>query len=260
MSILQDLTQALNLAYTNEKYETVLEIAPEIILELSQTGLLTLKKDRMSAVDLQVTNRILEAICGASLLAESSDERSFSKYINLIKPSAENTELLWLHLISLLSQGDFIQHQQLSTYYHILVPNFEKAKYAAFGKNLEVFLNEGNYGGVLQSFQKESQIDKFILSFKPKFLALCRNEIGDNVERSYKNGLKLGAARTLLYFDTDLEVAAFAQERGWNVNSNGVIKFSEDSEGLQKPNADLFEDLDTVEVVIAYAEDIERVV
>ena len=261
MSILQDLTQALNLAYTNGKYETVLKIAPEILLELSQNNLLTAKKNvKVSTSDLQITNKILEMICTASLLSESTDQESFSKYISLIKASPENIELLWLHLISLLSQGDFIQHQQLSTKYHILIPNFEKGKYAQFGKNLEVFLNEGNYGGVLKSFQEESQIDKLILSFKSQFLELCRNEIGDNLESSYKNGLKLGAARSLLYFTTDLEVAAFAEERGWNVDKNGVINFVEEEEDLPKNNAYLDEDLDTVEIVLAYAQDLERVV
>lgn len=261
MSILQELTQALHLAYTNQNYTTVLELAPELLIELSKNNLLSAEKSKeIPSSDLAIVNKILEVICNSSLLAGEADDEIFSKYISLIKPSSENIDLLWLHLISLLSQGNFVEHQQLSTYYHIMIPNFEKGKYASFGKNLEVFLSEGNYGGVLKSFQQESEIDKFILSFKNKFLRLCRDEIGDNLESSYKNGLKLGAARTLLYFSTDLEVASFVEERGWNTSSNGIITFHSDGEHVPASRVYADEDVDTVEMVLSYAQDVERVI
>ncbi|XBW35595.1 hypothetical protein QEN19_001169 [Hanseniaspora menglaensis] len=261
MSVLQDLTQALNIAYTNDKHETVLEIAPQIILELSKANLLSGKRNSpVSDADLKIVNQILIVVCSSSLLSSSTDHDFFAKYISLIKPTPENTDLLWLHLISLLSQGDFVHHQQLSTYYHVIIPNFDHSKYASFGKNLEVFLNEGNYGGVLKSFQEESAIDKFVLSFKSKFLKLCRTEIGNNLQSSYKNGLKLGAARTLLYFSTDVEVAAFVQERGWSSDQAGLISFNVDADDYLESYAYADKDVDTVDIVLSYVYDLERVV
>jgi len=262
MSILADLTSALDLAFNHAKYETVLELAPKLILELSKHDLLTPSKtSKVNDNDLKVARKIIEVICQSSLLTTPADLESFSKYISLIKPLSENIDLLWLHLISLLAKGDFIQHQQLSSYYNTILPDFESSKYATFGKNLDIYLNEGNYGGVLKSFQNDNTLDKYITSFKSGFLELCRNEIGDNIQSSYKNGLKLGAARTLLYFETDLEVVEFSNQRDWEVDTEGLIIF----DNINKN--DIFDDeekpedvIDPIVIVNSYARELENIV
>lgn len=262
MSILADLTTALDLAFNHGKYETVLELAPKLIVELSKHDLLTpSSKSNINENDLKISRKIIEVICQSSILTSPADLESFSKYISLIKPLSENTDLLWLHLISLLASGNFIQHQQLLSYYNTLLPDFDNSKYASFGKNLDICLNEGNYGGVLKSFHNNETLDKYIITFKSGFLELCRNEIGDNIQNSYKNGLKLGAARTLLYFESDLEVVEFAKQRNWDVKDNGVIIFEsiDIDEGLDEYEKEETA-IDPIIIVNSYAKELENIV
>ena len=261
MSVLGDLTSALDLAFTHAKYETVLELAPKVILELAKHDLLTPSRNsNTNENDLKISRKIIAVICQSSLLSSPADLESFSKYISLIKPLSENIDLLWLHLISLLAKGDFIQHQQLSSYYNTILPDFENSKYASFGKNLDIFLNEGNYGGVLKSFQNEDTLDKYIITFKSGFLELCRNEIGDNIQSSYKNGLKLGAARTLLYFETDLKVVDFAKQRDCDVNADGLITFDNVNKNEMFDDEEGQNVIDPIVIVNSYAKELENIV
>lgn len=90
---------------------------------------------------------------------------------------------------------------------------------------LERSLMEGSYSRVWQLCSNSQSLPRPEFAFFVSTLVgTVRNEIASCQERSYAT-LPLSNARTLLFFNEENEVVAFATARGWHIASN-IIHFA----------------------------------
>ncbi|CEQ43234.1 SPOSA6832_05145 [Sporobolomyces salmonicolor] len=192
---------------------------PEVDIELSGLGLLFPSASNLETGPLTTAREVLEI--GAFYSVRTNDIPAFERYLSLLStpqlpPSPHQAPLVALSLLRLLSQNRIAEfHTVLETLKAEVVESSE----VAWVLQLERSLMEGAYSRVWAlcrsspagtSTSTALPLPEFA-HFTPTLIATVRNEIAACDERAYES-LPVRDAKTLLFFEREDEVVAFAKE------------------------------------------------
>ncbi|CAK5264340.1 unnamed protein product, partial [Mycena citricolor] len=227
-------------------------------LGLIQSGLLLPQGDVTNPNDLVVAREILEI--GAFWSIRTQDVPSFDRYFSQLQTfytdystlphSQHEYAIRGLYLIRLLTQNriaDF--HTALES----LPPAALESPFIAHPVNLERWLMEGSYAKVWGA-RAEAPAAEYGY-FVDSLMGTIRNEIASCEEAAYES-LPLKDAATLLFFTSQSELLAFAQQRGWQVNLNqATISFvKKEEESIDIPKEKI------ISSSLLYARELEQIV
>lgn len=265
MPSLPELTKGLKTAFEGKQYETCLKLLLPIKIELIKAKLLipdikSAKENQSYLQDLNIAKKILEIGALSSIYCE--DFETFMNYysqlsafyfsdVKELSDSDSKFKLISLYLLILLAQNDYTKLHSEFEFLSRYVTNLEESSYLSYPVKLERLLMEGSYQKAWDLLQTGSKVEEFNV-FTKTLKDAIREEIALNSEQAYSS-LPLFNAKTLLFFENEKEMEAFAKERDWSVN-HGVITFGNDS------TPDRIESGDTVDMAIDYAVHLESIV
>ncbi|KAJ3023933.1 hypothetical protein HKX48_009141 [Thoreauomyces humboldtii] len=214
-----------------------------------------------SSEELLLAREVLET--GAQWSIRVKDIPSFERYISQLKTyysdynktlpaSSRMYPLLGLNLLRLLAQNrisEFHTELELLDSPDLLNDNV----YIKHPIQIEQCLMEGSYNKVWHS-RANVPAEEYTF-FVDILVGTIRDEIASCSEKAY-DSLPLPDAATLLYFKTESEVVAFANERGWKINpQDKKIYFgTTDADATDIP-AD-----QVISQTLEYARELERIV
>jgi len=193
------------------------------------------------------------------------DLESFRRHVNMLKPyyfdyqsllpdSERKWPILGLHLMDLLSHNQLAEfHTEIET---INLKEQTNVLYIKFPIELEQNLMEGSYNKILTA-KLRVPLPPFLF-FVDILADTVREKISQCSERAYAS-LPLEDAKTLLRFQTQSELTAYAQKREWTIQNNTVF-FSRAAAGSAELSA---QDLPTHHLIglqLQYATELERIV
>ncbi|BGP37095.1 regulatory particle non-ATPase [Rhodotorula kratochvilovae] len=211
--------------------DQVRSLLARLKIELSELGLLFPDSSTLDTGALTTAREVLEL--GALFSVRTDDIPSFERYLSLLSPyyadlsstlpaSENEAPLIALSLLRLLSQNRIAE-------FHTVLETLEgkkvvDSKEVAWVMQLERSLMEGSYSRVWSlcrpspstSSSSALPLPEFA-HLTPPLLATVRAEIAACDERAYES-LPLRDAKTLLFFETEDEVKAFAAERNWHLD------------------------------------------
>ncbi|GAA5976815.1 hypothetical protein JCM21900_001603 [Sporobolomyces salmonicolor] len=264
----------------------VRQLLARLKIELSELGLLFPSASNLEPGPLTTAREVLEI--GAFYSVRTNDIPAFERYLSLLStyyhdlapqlpPSPHQAPLVALSLLRLLSQNRIAEfHTVLETLKAEVVESSE----VAWVLQLERSLMEGAYSRVWALCRSSPAGTSTstalplpeLAHFTPTLIATVRNEIAACDERAYES-LPVRDAKTLLFFDREDEVVAFAKERNWYLDaSTSLLHFPSSPlhpsrRGLPATMATGFEgedrELDRSKVVtatLAYARELESIV
>jgi 26S proteasome regulatory subunit N12 len=211
------------------------------------------------ARELTIARDVYEA--AALLSIKMEDPEQFERHIShlktyyfdfadVLKPSAKQNLILALNLMGLLALNRVAEfHTELE-----LVPvKLRSNEYISYVLRLEQYLMEGSYAKVTASQGPPDPSFDFFLS---TLMVTVREEIAACSERAYKQ-ISTSVARKLLSLDSDAELQAFAESRGWIVQSQ-MISFVASKEQNQTLDQDA--SMGLVRRTLNYAKELEQIV
>ncbi|KAI9801658.1 MAG: regulatory particle non-ATPase [Piccolia ochrophora] len=188
---------------------------------------------------------------GALLSIRLRDYPAFTRYHSQLQPfydlpssvlspdGSEQSKITGLHLLLLLSQGDYAE-------FHTVLERLEVSAAAAgdgasakggkavegdayirYPVNLEEWLMEGKYDKVWEATKSKSVPTEEYGVFSEVLIHTIRSEIASCSERAYPS-LPITSAKSLLFLDSEGAVSQFASSRGWTLN-DGRIYFPSDA-------------------------------
>ncbi|GAA5912301.1 hypothetical protein JCM5296_000492 [Sporobolomyces johnsonii] len=215
--------------------DTVRQLLARIKIELSELGLLFPSASNLEPGPLTAAREALEI--GAFFSVRTDDIPAFERYLSLLStyyndlapqlpPSPEQAPLVALSLLRLLSQNRIAEfHTVLET----LKADVVESNEVAWVLQLERSLMEGAYSRVWALCRPTSSASTStalplpeFAHFTPTLIATVRNEIAACDERAYES-LPVRDAKTLLFFEREDEVAAFAKERNWYLDPSTAL-------------------------------------
>jgi len=187
--------------------------------------------------DLVVARDILEI--GAFWSIRTKDVPSFDRYFSqlqtfyndystVLPPSKREFPIRGLNLIRLLIQNRIADFHTTLESLPLPADELSLNPYIRHPVDLERWLMEGSYSKVWNA-REEAPAEEYKF-FVDSLIGTIRNEIASCEEAAYES-LPLKDAATLLFFKTQSELLAFAQQRGWQVNlTAGTITFQQKGE------------------------------
>ncbi|KAI8586842.1 hypothetical protein HDU88_008997 [Geranomyces variabilis] len=213
-----------------------------------------------SAEELLLAREVLET--GAQWSIRAKDIPSFERYIFQLKtyyndynatlpPSARMYPLLGLNLLRLLAQNNI---SEFHTELELIDPDLLNDNvYIRHPIQIEQCLMEGSYNKVWHS-RANVPAEEYAF-FVDILVGTIRDEIASCSEKAY-DSLPLPDAATLLYFKSEAEVVAFANERGWKINpKDKKVYFRETDLDATDIPAD-----QVIHQTLEYARELERIV
>ncbi|GAA6005242.1 hypothetical protein JCM10207_002910 [Rhodosporidiobolus poonsookiae] len=220
---------------------TLASLLSQLKIELSTLSLL-FPSPSADPSALSTAREVLEI--GALQSIRIDDVPAFERYLSLLAtyyndlgatlpPSANEAPLVALSLLRLLSQNRIAEfHTLLET---LGSDDRKKAvvesKQVSWVLKLERSLMEGSYSRVYQLCRPSASSAASPLPlaefshFTPTLLATVRSEIAACDEKAYES-LPVRDAKTLLFFESEEEVRAFAKERFWYLDpSTSLLHF-----------------------------------
>jgi 26S proteasome regulatory subunit N12 len=210
--------------------------------------------------DLVIARDILEI--GAFWSIRTKDVPSFDRYFSQLQtfytdyssslpPSKREFPIRGLNLIRLLTQNRIADFH--TTLESLPADEINDNPFIRHPVNLERWLMEGSYSKVWNA-REEAPAEEYKF-FVDSLMGTIRNEIASCEETAYES-LPLKDAATLLFFTTQSDLLAFAQQRGWQVNLvAGNIDFARKSEEqMEIPKQKL------IAANLAYARELEQIV
>jgi len=231
----------------------------QLKIGLIEAGLLLPTGDPKSE-DLLVARNILEI--GAFWSIRTKDVPSFDRYFSQLQTfytdyssslpsSTREFPIRGLNLIRLLTQNRIADFH--TTLESLPADVINDNTFIRHPVNLERWLMEGSYSKVWNA-REEAPAEEYKF-FVDSLMGTIRNEIASCEETAYES-LPLKDAATLLFFTTQSDLLAFAQQRGWQVNLvAGNIDFARKSEEqMEIPKQKL------IAANLAYARELEQIV
>ncbi|KAF3908855.1 hypothetical protein AA313_de0200732 [Arthrobotrys entomopaga] len=171
-----------------------------------------------------------------------SDTESFNRYYNYLQPfyklsslqpSQQESKILGLYLLFLLSQGDA---GGFHTALEVLnqegkgdsESGWQWGEYVRYPVTLERWLMEGSYDKVWEATRKNKTPTEEFDVFTKILVMTLRQEIATSARRAYPS-LPISNAKNLLFLDTEKEVLAFAKQSNWEIR-DGRIYFPPEDE------------------------------
>ncbi|ETW84574.1 hypothetical protein HETIRDRAFT_473268 [Heterobasidion irregulare TC 32-1] len=237
------------------------QLLAQLKIALIETGLLFPQRDQ-NLEDLVVARDVLEI--GAFWSIRTTDVPSFDRYFSQLRtfyndfstvlpPSKREFPIRGLNLIHLLIQNRIADFH--TTLESLPLPADELAlnPFISHPVNLERWLMEGSYSKVWNA-REDAPAAEYAF-FVDSLVGTIRNEIASCEETAYES-LPLKDAATLLFFKTQNELLAFAQQRGWQINlTAGTITFAQKGEEkMEIPKEKLIANN------LAYARELEQIV
>ncbi|THH13917.1 hypothetical protein EW146_g6352 [Bondarzewia mesenterica] len=237
------------------------ELLTQLKIALINTGLLIPQRDQ-SIEDLEVARNILEI--GAFWSIRTKDVPSFDRYFSqlqtfyndfstVLPPSKREYPIRGLNLIRLLIQNRIADFH--TTLESLPLPADELAQnpFIRHPVNLERWLMEGSYSKVWNA-REDAPAEEYKF-FVDSLIGTIRNEIASCEEAAYES-LPLKDAATLLFFKSQNELLAFAQQRHWQVNLTAeTVTFAQKGEEkMEIPKEKLITNN------LAYARELEQIV
>lgn len=277
MTALEQLAQQFTSAYEHSNYDGASQLLPKIKLELARNNLIIPSKEA-SIPDLVAARQVLET--GVFVSVNRRDEAEFSRLIAQLQPfyrselnlppSPNKNKITALYLLVLLSKNEIAEfHTELEALVSTLDANesVESDQYLRYPVLLERWLMEGSYDKVWKAITQSSQVPspEFAI-FAETLIRTVRDEIALSAESAYTS-LPIANARHVLFFDSDRDAIAFAeQQHGWSIQ-NGIIYFPTLQEKEAELEANLLDSdvpLSNAEKIIAnsleYAKQIETII
>ncbi|KAK0482121.1 SAC3/GANP/Nin1/mts3/eIF-3 p25 family-domain-containing protein [Armillaria luteobubalina] len=180
----------------------------------------------------------------------SASSRSISSYL---PPSKREFPIRGLNLIRLLTQNRIADFHTTLESLPLPADAIGDNPYISHPVNLERWLMEGSYSKVWNA-RAEAPAEEYKY-FVDSLIGTIRNEIASCEESAY-NSLPLKDAALLLFFASQSELLAFAQQRGWEIDLTGAtITFArKGEEQLEIPRQKL------IAASLAYARELEQIV
>ncbi|KAK0190850.1 COP9 signalosome [Armillaria mellea] len=201
---------------------------------------------------------------GAIWSIRSRDEPSFDRYFSQLQtfyndyssylPSSKREfPIRGLNLIRLLTQNRIADFHTTLESLPLPADAIGDNPYISHPVNLERWLMEGSYSKVWNA-RAEAPAEEYKY-FVDSLIGTIRNEIASCEESAY-NSLPLKDAALLLFFSSQSELLAFAQQRGWEIDLTGAtITFArKGEEQLEIPRQKL------IAASLAYARELEQIV
>ncbi|KAI9800223.1 MAG: hypothetical protein M1825_004207 [Sarcosagium campestre] len=240
MSVQELRTQATQLSQTLNSHDykrslKLLTSAKHTLLRLN--ALLPLPSTPKEL--LPVARSILEH--GALVSIRLRDYPAFTRYYSqllsfydlppdvLSTNGSERSKVTGLHLLLLLSQGDYAEFHTVlerleveaaaassssSSNTKISGKAVEQDVFIRYPVNLEEWLMEGKYDKVWEATKSASVPSEEYGVFSEVLIHTIRSEIASCSERAYPS-LPVASAASLLFLESEGAVAAFAESRGW---------------------------------------------
>ncbi|GBE79775.1 26S proteasome regulatory subunit rpn12 [Sparassis crispa] len=170
-----------------------------------------------------------------------------------LPPSPREYPIRGLNLIRLLTQNRIADFHTTLESLPLPADSLTQNPYIRHPVNLERWLMEGSYSKVWNA-REEAPAEEYKF-FVDSLMGTIRNEIASCEEAAYES-LPLKDAATLLFFPSQSELFAFAQQRGWEVSlSTGIITFKKKGEEkFEIPKEKL------ITADLAYARELEQIV
>ncbi|KAI0068932.1 proteasome 26S subunit [Artomyces pyxidatus] len=237
------------------------QLLTQLKIVLIETGLIFPQRDHKPN-ELVVARDILEI--GAFWSIRTKDVPSFDRYFaqlqtfyndysSVLPMSEREYPIRGLNLIRLLIQNRIADFH--TTLESLPLPADELAvnPFIKHPVNLERWLMEGSYSKVWKA-REEAPAEEYKF-FVDSLMGTIRNEIASCEEAAY-DSLPLKDAGTLLFFKSQSELLAFAQQRNWQVNLTAeTITFAhKGEEKLDIPKEKLIANN------LAYARELEQIV
>ncbi|GAA6061109.1 hypothetical protein JCM10212_006140 [Sporobolomyces blumeae] len=224
--------------------QLVSSLLTQLKVQLAELGLLFPTSSSLEPGPLSTARRVLEI--GALHSIRSSDTAAFERYLSLLatyyhdRAVADRLErshvepcVTALSLLRFLSQNRIAEfHTALET----LQPAIVESNEVAWVLQLERSLMEGSYSRVWSLCRSTTSSGSSSSSSSPLPLAefshftstlveTVRNEIAACDEKAYES-LPVRDAQTLLFFDSEDDVKAFAKQRNWYLDpSTSLVHF-----------------------------------
>lgn len=259
ISLYEDLQRSFNLIPSDLKRCGAL--LSQLKIELIEAGLLIPQGEPVQR-DLVIARDILEI--GAIWSIRSRDEPSFDRYFSQLQtfyndyssylPSSKREfPIRGLNLIRLLTQNRIADFHTTLESLPLPADAIGDNPYISHPVNLERWLMEGSYSKVWNA-RAEAPAEEYKY-FVDSLIGTIRNEIASCEESAY-NSLPLKDAALLLFFSSQSELLAFAQQRGWEIDLTGAtITFArKGEEQLEIPRQKL------IAASLAYARELEQIV
>ncbi|CAH3145639.1 hypothetical protein pdam_00002909 [Pocillopora damicornis] len=191
------------------------------------------------------------------------DIPSFERYMAQLKPyyldykgtleeSVYMYQLLGLNLLSLLAQNRLAEfHTELE-----LLPakELQSNVYIRHSVSLEQYLMEGNYNKVFLA-RGNVPADNYHF-FMNILLDTLRDEIAACAEKAYEH-ISFPEATRILYFESEKDMAAFAQKREWTLKEDKYYYFEPDPDKEMKQEIPAYK---MIKNMLEYAKELERIV
>ncbi|KAK0206648.1 SAC3/GANP/Nin1/mts3/eIF-3 p25 family-domain-containing protein [Desarmillaria ectypa] len=259
VSLYEDLKRSFNSIPSDlKRCGTLLS---QLKVGLIEAGLLIPQGDPVLG-DLVIARDILEI--GATWSIRSQDEPSFDRYFSQLQtfyndyssflpPSKREFPIRGLNLIRLLTQNRIADFHTTLESLPLPADAIGDNPYISHPVNLERWLMEGSYSKVWNA-RAEAPAEEYKY-FVDSLIGTIRNEIASCEESAY-NSLPLKDAALLLFFSSQSELLAFAQQRGWEIDLTGAtITFArKGEEQLEIPRQKL------IAASLAYARELEQIV
>ncbi|KAF8897386.1 SAC3/GANP/Nin1/mts3/eIF-3 p25 family-domain-containing protein [Infundibulicybe gibba] len=237
------------------------KLLAQLKIGLIETGLLLPQGER-NPEDLVVARDILEI--GAFWSIRTRDVPSFDRYFSQLQtfytdysaslpPSKREFPIRGLNLIRLLTQNRIADFHTTLESLPLRADAIADNPYISHPVNLERWLMEGSYSKVWNA-REEAPAEEYKF-FVDSLMGTIRNEIASCEETAYES-LPLKDAATLLFFTSQSELLAFAQQRGWQVNlvASTVTFVRKGEEKMEIPKQKL------IAASLAYARELEQIV
>ncbi|ODV89827.1 hypothetical protein CANCADRAFT_144519 [Tortispora caseinolytica NRRL Y-17796] len=255
----------LNKAYVAGDYKKCYELAVSAKLELAKSGMLIPDKSSKNADTARTT---LERIALAAL--RMSDDNTFARTFEQLrvfyslkksgkaaKEYDEKSKITGLYLLLLLAKNDIAGFH--TTLESLTEGGEDMAEiesldpYLSYPVKLERWLMEGSYGSVWKATQGGEVPSEEYALFSPILVEAIRNEVASCSERAYAS-LPVASCRSLLFLDSDKEVADFAAAKGWTIKEGRVYFEFTSTENITVSESIIIEN------VIGYARQLESIV
>lgn len=161
-------------------------------------------------------------------------------------------QLLGLNLLSLLAQNRLAEfHTELE-----LLPakELQSNVYIRHSVSLEQYLMEGNYNKVFLA-RGNVPADNYHF-FMNILLDTLRDEIAACAEKAYEH-ISFSEATRILYFESEKDMAAFAQKREWTLKEDKYYYFEPDPDKEMKQEIPAYK---MIKNMLEYAKELERIV
>ncbi|EWC46645.1 hypothetical protein DRE_04132 [Drechslerella stenobrocha 248] len=234
MADLSSLHAKLVNSFTSRSHQSSLPLLATAKLTLLKINAL-IPSPSTSPQTLSQARDILEI--GALTSIYLSDTESFNRYYNYlqpfyklptstIQPSQQESKILGLYLLFLLSQGDSAGfHTALEVLNQEGTGDSEKGwqwgEYVRYPVTLERWLMEGSYDKVWEATRKSKTPTEEFDVFTKILVSTLRQEIATSAQRAYPS-LPISNAKNLLFLDTEKEVLQFARERDWDIRDGRI--------------------------------------